>query len=171
MGTGAEDRDRSNEGEQGTWRKRRRRKRGQVKLRDIRPTFDLALSWELESPSFYSREEANGRVEPVTIRGKDRIDARIDEKTRSSEERRRKAHGAGQARALAPSHGGKRCSIPRLLESFGCVPLCAQELGNGKWGQVILMAVRPRFDLSLSLTRARLLILATQKRLPFPSAR
>ena len=144
MGTGAEDRDRSNEGEQGTWRKRRWRKRGQVKLRDIRPTFDLALSWELESPSFYSREEANGRVEPVTIRGKDRIDARIDEKTRSSEERRRKAHGAGQARALAPSHGGKRCSIPRLLESFGCVPLCAQELvpedgdrsDEGEQGQV-----------------------------------
>jgi len=73
------------------------RKRGQVKLEDVHPTFDLSLSWELESPSFYPREEANHRVEPVTIRDKDRIDARIDEKTRSLEERRRKAHSAGQA--------------------------------------------------------------------------
>jgi hypothetical protein len=78
---------------------------GQVILRDVRPRSDLSLLLALESPSSDSREEANGRVEPVTIRGKDRIDARIDEKTRSLEERRRKAHSAGQPRALAPSHG------------------------------------------------------------------
>ena len=73
---------------------------GQVILRDVRPRSDLSLLLALESPSSDSREEANGRVEPVTIRGKDRIDARSDEKTRSSEERRRKAHSAGRARAL-----------------------------------------------------------------------
>ena len=55
------------------------RKKGQVKLRDVRPTFDLSLSLVLESPSLDLTEEANHSVEPATIRGKGRIDARINE--------------------------------------------------------------------------------------------
>ena len=63
-------------------------------MRDVRPTFDLSLLLELESPSLDLREEANHGVEPG------QLEVRVGSTHESKIFRREETHSAGHARAL-----------------------------------------------------------------------
>jgi len=95
---------------------------------DVRPAFDLSLSLVLESPSLDLREEENHSVEPATIRGKGRIDARINEMIRKifrREETQSAQRGPGKSVTAEPR---KTLQFLGPLESCDCVPWCALRL-------------------------------------------